>query len=58
LLKIETNGEVVTKQFNIKMQVIANAASYNLNIASLYAGNYVIRMETNGEVVSKQFVKE
>jgi len=43
---------------NAKLQALANASSYNLNIASLHAGNYVIKMDMNGEVVSKQFVKE
>ncbi len=31
---------------------------YDLNIASLHAGNYLLKIETNGEVVTKQFVKE
>ncbi len=33
-------------------------SSCNLNIASLHAGNYLLKIETNGEVVTKQFVKE
>ncbi len=36
----------------------AMSASYNLNIASLHAGNYMLKIETNGEVVTRQFVKE
>jgi uncharacterized delta-60 repeat protein len=43
---------------NVKLQALANASSYNLNIASLHAGNYVIKMDINSELVSKQFVKE
>ncbi len=43
---------------NVKLQAIANASSYNLNIAALTAGNYMVRIETNDEVVAKQFVKE
>jgi len=43
---------------NVMLQAIANASSYNLNIASLHTGNYVIKMDIHGEVVSKQFVKE
>jgi len=49
---------VVDFSGNLKMQAVANASSYSLNIASLHAGNYVIKMDINGEVVSKQFVKE
>jgi len=49
---------VVDFSGNVKLQTVANASSYNLNIASLHAGNYVIKMDINGEVVSRQFVKE
>jgi len=49
---------VVDFSGNVKLQAVANAASYNLNIASLHAGNYVMKMDINGEVISKQFVKE
>jgi len=50
---VDFSGNVVISQ-----QLIANSSSYNLNIASLYAGNYVIKMDIKGEVVTKQFVKE
>jgi hypothetical protein len=43
---------------NIKLQTVTNASSFNLNIASLKAGNYLLKIEINGEVVTKQFVKE
>ncbi|MEP6466856.1 MAG: T9SS type A sorting domain-containing protein [Parafilimonas sp.] len=43
---------------NIKLQAVANAALYNLNIASLTTGNYLLKIERNGEVVTKKFVKE
>ncbi len=36
----------------------AMSASYDLNISSLHAGNYVLKVETNGEMVTRQFVKE
>ncbi len=36
----------------------ATSASYDLNISSLHAGNYVLKVETNGEMVTRQFVKE
>jgi uncharacterized delta-60 repeat protein len=49
---------VVDFSGNVKLQALANTSSYNLNISSLHAGNYVIKMDINGEVVSKQFVKE
>ena len=41
-----------------KIAGCSNASAYNLNIASLYAGNYLMKIEVNGEVVTKQFVKE
>jgi hypothetical protein len=37
---------------------MAAGGVYDLNIASLHAGNYLLKIETNGEVVTKQFVKE
>jgi len=43
---------------NVKLQGLVSASSYNLDITSLHAGNYVIKMDIEGEVVSKQFVKE
>jgi uncharacterized delta-60 repeat protein len=36
----------------------AASGVYDLNIASLHAGNYLLKIETNGEVITKQFVKE
>jgi uncharacterized delta-60 repeat protein len=36
----------------------AASGVYDLNIASLHAGNYLLKIETNGAVVTKQFVKE
>jgi hypothetical protein len=42
----------------ISQKLSANRHSYDLNIASLYAGNYLLKIEVNGEVVTKQFVKE
>ncbi len=50
--------DVVDFTGNIKLQTVANASSYNLNIASLYAGNYLLKIEVNSEVVTKQFVKQ
>ncbi len=42
----------------ISQQLSANSQYYNLNIASLHAGNYLLKIEMNGEVATKQFVKE
>jgi len=53
IMVVDLSGNVACS-----LQLIANSSSYNLNIASLHAGNYVIKMDINGEVVSKQFVKE
>jgi uncharacterized delta-60 repeat protein len=57
---LSANAKLTVVDFNgnIKSQAVANASSYNLNIASLYAGNYLLKIEMNGEVVTKQFVKE
>jgi len=41
-----------------KMQTVVNNTSYNLNIASLKAGNYLLKIEMNDDVITKQFVKE
>jgi len=49
---------VVDFSGNVKLQAVANASSYNLNIAALRAGNYVLKLDIHGEMVSKQFVKE
>ncbi len=40
------------------LQAVINNTSCNLNIASLKAGNYVVKMEMNEEVITKKFVKE
>jgi uncharacterized delta-60 repeat protein len=50
---VDLNGNIAISQ-----QLSANSNSYNLNIASLHAGNYLLKIEMNGEVVTKQFVKE
>ncbi|MBS1747078.1 MAG: T9SS type A sorting domain-containing protein [Bacteroidetes bacterium] len=43
----------------VKIQSIANAVPlYNINIASLHPGNYLLKMESGSEVVTKQFLKE
>lgn len=54
----KTKLTVIDLSGNIQLQAVANASSYDLNIALLHAGNYVIKIETNGEVVTKQFVKQ
>ncbi|MEO8712739.1 MAG: T9SS type A sorting domain-containing protein [Parafilimonas sp.] len=43
---------------NIKLQAFSNSNSYNLNIASLTTGNYLLKIKTNNGVVTKKFVKE
>jgi len=43
---------------NEKLQAVSNNILYNLNIASLKAGNYLLRVETGDKVIMKQFVKE
>jgi uncharacterized delta-60 repeat protein len=43
---------------NVKLQAVTNNSSYNLNIASLKQGNYLLKIETNDDVVTKQFAKE
>ncbi|MBS1746551.1 MAG: T9SS type A sorting domain-containing protein, partial [Bacteroidetes bacterium] len=43
----------------ISQQLKANSyPSYNLNIASLQPGNYLLKIEMNGQVVTKKFLKE
>ncbi|MBV9963977.1 MAG: T9SS type A sorting domain-containing protein [Parafilimonas sp.] len=54
----KTELTIVDITGNIKLQAVANASSYNLNITSLKQGNYLLKIEMNGEVVTKQFVKE
>jgi hypothetical protein len=53
LTVVDFNGNVA-----LSVQPSAFSASYNLNIASLHAGNYLLKIEVNGAVVTKQFVKE
>lgn len=54
----KTKITVVDFAGNIELQAVANNSSYNLNIASLKPGNYLLKIETSDEVVTKQFVKE
>ncbi len=54
----KTKLTVVDFNGNIQLHVVTNTSSYNLNIASLYEGNYLLKIETNGEMVTKQFVKK
>ncbi|MBS1745519.1 MAG: T9SS type A sorting domain-containing protein [Bacteroidetes bacterium] len=43
----------------VKIQTIANSVPlYNINIASLHPGNYLLKIESSGDVVTKKFVKE
>ncbi|MBV9960809.1 MAG: T9SS type A sorting domain-containing protein [Parafilimonas sp.] len=43
----------------ISQQLKANSiASYNLNIASLTQGNYLLKIEMNDDIITKQFIKE
>jgi uncharacterized delta-60 repeat protein len=53
LTVVDFAGNVV-----LSIQPSVFSSSYNLNITSLRAGNYLLKIETNGEVVTKQFVKE
>jgi len=53
LTVVDFNGNVAMSH-----ELSANSSSCNLNIASLHAGNYMLKVDTNGEVVTKQFVKE
>ncbi len=58
LLSDKTKLTVVDFSGNIKLQAAANNTSYNLNIALLKTGNYLLKIESDGEVVTKKFVKE
>ncbi|MEP6466819.1 MAG: T9SS type A sorting domain-containing protein [Parafilimonas sp.] len=49
---------VVDFSGNIKLQTVVNSSTYNLNIASLKAGNYLLKIESQNDVVTKSFVKE
>jgi hypothetical protein len=42
----------------LSIQLSALSTSYNLNIASLKQGNYLLKIETKDDVATKQFVKE
>jgi uncharacterized delta-60 repeat protein len=57
---LPSNTKVTVVDFvgNIKLQTEANTNNYNLNIASLKAGNYLLKIETKDNVVTKKFVKE
>lgn len=43
---------------NLKLQAVATGTSYNLNIAALSSGSYLLKIEMNDEVVMKQFIKQ
>ncbi|MEP6466526.1 MAG: T9SS type A sorting domain-containing protein [Parafilimonas sp.] len=43
---------------NIKLQAVANSNTFNLNIASLKAGNYLLKVETNNSITTKAFIKQ
>ena len=53
LTVVDFSGNIV-----VSSELRAVSGGYDLNIASLHAGNYLLKIETNGEVVMKQFVKE
>jgi len=42
----------------ISKRLTTNNNSYNLNIASLQTGNYLLKIETNDDIITKQFIKE
>ncbi|MEO8713120.1 MAG: T9SS type A sorting domain-containing protein [Parafilimonas sp.] len=57
--KIKLTVVDFTGNVAISQQLKANSnSSYNLNIASLKQGNYLLKIETNGDVITKKFVKE
>lgn len=43
---------------NVILQAVANNTSYNLNIAALKPGNFLLKIEIIDEVITKKFVKE
>jgi hypothetical protein len=50
---------VVDLTGTVKIQTIANSVPlYDINIASLHPGNYLLKIESGSEVVTKQFLKE
>jgi uncharacterized delta-60 repeat protein len=53
LTVVDFRGSIV-----VSRELSAVSGVYDLNIASLHAGNYLLKIEMNGEVVTKQFVKE
>jgi len=53
LTVVDFNGNVAMSH-----ELSAINSSYNLNIASLHAGNYLLKIETNGEEVTRQFIKQ
>jgi uncharacterized delta-60 repeat protein len=57
---LSSNAKLIIVDFagNVKLQTQANGGNYNLNIASLKAGNYLLKIETKDDVVTKSFVKE
>ncbi|MEP6466112.1 MAG: T9SS type A sorting domain-containing protein [Parafilimonas sp.] len=57
---LSSNTKLTVLDFsgNVKLRAVANNSSYNLNIASLITGNYLLKIEMNDAVVTKKFVKE
>jgi uncharacterized delta-60 repeat protein len=53
LTVVDFSGNIV-----VSRELRAVSGVYDLNIASLHAGNYLLKIETDGEVATKQFVKE
>ncbi|MBV9961290.1 MAG: T9SS type A sorting domain-containing protein [Parafilimonas sp.] len=57
--KIKLTVVDVAGNVAISQQLTANSSPfYNLNIAALKQGNYLLKIEMNDDVVTKQFVKE
>ena len=54
----KTKITVVDFSGNVKLQAVVNKTAFNLNIASLKPGNYLLKIEMNDEVITKKFVKE
>ena len=54
----KTKLTVIDYLGKVEFQATANNMNYTLNIASLPAGNYLLKIEMNDEVVTKKFVKE
>jgi uncharacterized delta-60 repeat protein len=49
---------VVDFRGNVKLQTTVKSSIYNLNIASLKPGNYLLKIQSQDDVVTKSFVKE